>query len=291
MTPHDVLVFNRFLLDTGLATVWGGGGLVLLVEGRVKQSLIMSMRLPLAVAGLLSAAAAATALPVQTAAIASNWSALERLDLMAIVALHTNVGISLVLQAMTSVGLFIAVFKKLHQVGVGLAGLAICELASRGHPAGSSDGAAFLRMGVDAIHALSATAWVGALFPFVLLLRLSQVQDLRRDVITSMKRFSRLGHIAVAVVLASGIANTFFILGRLPLNLEEDYQRKLLIKIGVAVAMTFIAIANRYLILPFNRTHPTASRRALTAGAALEVALGLLAFALVSSFGLDDPTT
>ncbi|NEK39475.1 hypothetical protein [Rhizobium leguminosarum] len=44
------------------------------------------------------------------------------------------------------------------------------------------------------------------------------------------------------------------------------------------------------MIVPLNRNHPETSRNVLMVGAALEIALGLLAFALVASFALEDPT-
>ncbi|MGO8243484.1 CopD family protein [Rhizobium johnstonii] len=183
-----------------------------------------------------------------------------------------------------------AVFAGYWRTAVALAGLAICETVTRGHAAASFDLAGSARMTVDAIHVLSATAWVGALPPFLLLVAMSRIPELRREAVVSMQRFSALGHAAVALVLLSGATNTWLIVGRLSLHPNSPYQWKLLVKIAVALAMTCLAIANRYLIVPLNRNHPETSRNVLIVGAALEIALGLLAFALVASFGLEDPT-
>ncbi|WP_155251676.1 CopD family protein [Rhizobium leguminosarum] len=182
-----------------------------------------------------------------------------------------------------------AVFAGYWRTAVALAGLAICETVTRGHAAASFDLAGSARMTVDAIHVLSATAWVGALPPFLLLVAMSRIPELRREAVVSMQRFSTLGHAAVALVLLNGATNTWLIVGRLSLHPNSPYQWKLLVKIAVALAMTCLAIANRYLIVPLNRNHPETSRNVLMVGAALEIALGLLAFALVASFGLEDP--
>jgi len=55
--------------------------------------------------------------------------------------------------------------------------------------------------------------------------------------------------------------------------------------------MTCRALANRYLIVPLCQNYPDASKHLLVAGSMLEICLGLLAFGIVASFGLDDPTT
>lgn len=143
---------------------------------------------------------------------------------------------------------------------------------------------------MDAVHVLSATAWVGALIPFILLVGLSNSPEFRCAAVVSMKRFSRIGHIAVALVLLSGAANTLLILGHLPLDRNSSYQFKLMLKMAVALAMTCLAVANRYLVVPLHQKHASESRRLLMLGASAEIALGALAFAMVASFGLEDPT-
>ncbi len=104
-----------------------------------------------------------------------------------------------------------------------------------------------------------------------------------------MRLFSRAGHVAVGLVLLTGIINSWVIVGHLPVEWHVTYQRLLLVKIAVVCTMCGIAVVDRYLIVPQFRTHPGVARTALIAGAAGEIALGLFAFALVASFGLDDP--
>jgi putative copper resistance protein D len=171
-----------------------------------------------------------------------------------------------------------------------LASLALFSVATRGHAAAFFDVQGSIRILLLAVHVLAAAAWVGALIPFIMVVRMTISPELRRDAIASMRRFSRLGHWAVALVLATGVANTLLILGHLPADLNSPYQFKLLLKIAVALAMTSLAFANRYWAVPLYRNHADLSRSLLAVGACAEIALGILAFSLVASFGLDDPT-
>ncbi|MGN7295256.1 CopD family protein [Rhizobium sp. SAFR-030] len=127
--------------------------------------------------------------------------------------------------------------------------------------------------------------------PFILLVQLSKAPALRSEAIMAMRRFSRLGHGAVALVLLSGAANTWFILGRAPLDWHSSYQFEMALKIAAALTMTFLALANRYLVLPLNRTHGLIVRKLLITDAGAELALGFVALALVATFGLGDPTS
>ena len=212
VAPGNALILDRFLLDTALATVWGGGGLVLLAADGARERLSELMRLAFGLAASLAAAAAAAAFPIQTAAIAGGWAAARRFDLIATVASQTQVGISLTAQAVTSTGMLLAIGGRHYRAAVGPAGLALCELAIRGHASADFSLAALVRALVDAVHVLSSAAWVGALLPVILLVRLSRIPDPQRGAVMSMARFSRLGHAAVAMVLTSGAVNTWLIL-------------------------------------------------------------------------------
>ncbi|RRI06521.1 copper resistance protein CopD [Mesorhizobium tamadayense] len=66
------------------------------------------------------------------------------------------------------------------------------------------------------VHLLAGGFWLGALAP--LLLRLGKIGDaeLRLEISDVLRRFSGLGHIAVAAVIASGIVNVALVLGQWP---------------------------------------------------------------------------
>lgn len=161
--------------------------------------------------------------------------------------------------------------------------------ATTGHAAQFQGLAGLASRLAEATHVLSATAWLGALVPYIFLVKLSHVQALRPFVIRSMCRFSRLGHGVVAAVFLSGIVSTLFVLRHLPRNSASPYEFKLLLKIEAALFMACVALANRYLVVPMHSANPVLSRGTLAFGALIEIALGLCALALVASFGLDDP--
>ncbi|UHS61296.1 CopD family protein [Agrobacterium vaccinii] len=290
MTPHDALVIDRFLLDSALSLVWGGLGFTQLASGGVRSRLLVTMRTPMMASCAVACLAAIAALPLQTAEIGSHWSAGWQMELLTSVAFMTDVGVSTVTEAATVAALVAAALSGRRNPTLSLAGLALFSVATRGHAAASFDLLGSLQILLLAIHILAAAAWVGALIPFILVVRMSIPPDLRRDAIASMRRFSRFGHWAVALVFVTGVANTLLILGHIPADLNSAYQFKLLLKVAVVLSMTSLAVANRYLIVPLHRHHADLSRCALLFGAGAEIALGMLAFSLVASFGLDDPT-
>jgi putative copper resistance protein D len=289
MTPHDALILDRFILSSATSFIWGGLGFTGVSSDPVRAQLQCWMRRPIFILSVVAATAAIAAIPIQTAELGSGWASSVETDTVLAV-LQTDLGISIWVEAATVLSLLFAAAKNRTVAGVALAGLALAELATRGHSASSFDALGLARMSMMAIHVLSAAAWVGALIPFIMLLKLSISGSLRADAIAAMTRFSRIGRVAVALVLVTGVGNVALILGHLPRNVSSPYGAGLLFKTAAVAAMTGIALANRYLIVPLANRHPGTASRLLIVGTALEVCLGLLAFALVASFGLDDPT-
>ncbi|MBP2562471.1 putative copper export protein [Neorhizobium galegae] len=80
--------------------------------------------------------------------------------------------------------------------------------------------------------------------------RLDKLTELRRHAASTMRRFSTLGHIAVALVLPSGAANTFLVIGHLPTDWQSPHPSKLLMEIGLVAIMTLMAVINRYAFVP-----------------------------------------
>lgn len=290
MTPHDALVLDRFLLTTALSVVWGGSGFAAIASGQARHRLETALRMPLLASGVVAAIAAMAAVRIQTAEIGAGWGSALQIDIIQTVALKTDVGIATSLQAATSLALLATLWTERAALTVILSGVALAETAMHGHAAASFDPSGYLRMLVMAIHVLSAAAWVGALVPFVMSVQMTRHADHRSDAVASMVQFSRLGHVAVALVLTTGAANVLFTPGRLIWDVSSPYQIALFAKVAAVAAMTSIAVVNRYLIVPLGQNRPATRARLLIAGATLEIALGLIAFALVASFGLESPT-
>ncbi|MGU3413021.1 copper homeostasis membrane protein CopD [Enterobacteriaceae bacterium C34A] len=137
-----------------------------------------------------------------------------------------------------------------------------------------------------AFHLLCAGAWFGGLLPFLYCLRLAQGRW-RSQAIHTMMRYSRYGHVAVAGVVLSGIANAWLIQGQL--IADTGYGRLLLAKCALVALMVAIALANRYVLVP----RMTAERQRIQAlflrTTQAEIFLGALVLAAVSLFATWEP--
>lgn len=170
-----------------------------------------------------------------------------------------------------------------------LTALLLVSLALVGHAAMDDGALGLVHRGNDMLHLLAAGFWLGALPPLLYdlaLLRRPHSAEAARE---ALARFSGLGHIAVAVVLLTGIANAMLILHHIPEDPSSPYQLLLLAKIALVLAMAAIAVANRYWATPRLMERPGSATRALVIGTLAEIALGLVVVALVSVFGTLDP--
>jgi len=138
-----------------------------------------------------------------------------------------------------------------------------------------------------ALHLLAAGAWLGGLPLFALCLNAYRDPALRRDAAIAMRRFSFWGQFDVALVVLTGAVNVALTSGA-PLFPTTSYRALLCAKIAIAATMIAIALANRFLLAP--RLKPDApAQRILMRTSLAEVALCVVAVALVSVLGLLDP--
>ncbi len=285
MSPLAALALECCVNDTTLAYCWGAGGFVAAIaQGSARVRLQGALRRSLLLSSGIAAATSVAAIPLQVGTIASAWTSALMPDTVMSVALNTSSGRVMLVHSTMCVALFTATFCCKSRAAVLAAALALSSSAASGHA-----GETIITALVDIMHVLSATAWIGALIPFLLLLQMVKRPEPRADAMQALRNFSVAGHVAVGLVLLSGLANSLLILGHPPTDLTSPYQVKLLIKIAVALTMTCLAIINRYVVVPHCGTHPRSSQRILGSIACAEIVLGILAFALVASIGLDDP--
>jgi copper resistance protein D len=177
---------------------------------------------------------------------------------------------------------------------VPLAAAFAASLAWTGHAAGMEgiDGA--IHLASDALHLVAAGAWLGALWPLAVLLGAArQAGDPESAAIAhaATLRFSILGIISVAAILATGVINTYEILGVSAFSLDSDYNRLLLAKIGLFVCMVAIAAVNRQRLTPRLSADPVegGAMRQLRRNSLTETGLGLLILAIVAVLGRMTP--
>jgi putative copper resistance protein D len=171
-------------------------------------------------------------------------------------------------------------------------------LAWAGHAAGTPGVLGAVHIGADILHLAAAAAWVGALLPLAVLLGVAlacadpPAIGIAREVVL---RFSTLGIISVGTLLATGIVNTWAIVGSLSALAGTDYGRLLLVKIALFLAMLSLAVVNRLRLTPPVRQKRdagatrTALRRICT-NTVLEAVLGLGVVVIVGLLGTMSPS-
>jgi copper resistance protein D len=166
-------------------------------------------------------------------------------------------------------------------------------IAWAGHAAGMEGIDGVIHLTSDALHLVAAGAWLGALWPLALLLaaaRRAGDPGSADAAWQATRRFSVLGMICVAAIVATGIVNTWEILGPAAFSLDVDYNRLLLAKIGLFAVMVAIAAFNRQRLTPrlAGPDHRRAMRQ-LQWNSLAETALGFLILAVVAVLGRMTP--
>lgn len=170
-----------------------------------------------------------------------------------------------------------------------VATLCLAALAFIGHAVSETGMLGLLSRASQVVHLLSSGFWFGSLLSLVLVLR--QVRDPRfvSETDVALRRFSGLGHAAVALALASGVANSWFVLRGSPLTLASAYQLLLLVKVALVGSMCVLALVNRYVFMPAIPRNDPGARR-LRDGTVAELVIGTGVIAVVSVLGLLSPS-
>ncbi|EMX9092501.1 copper homeostasis membrane protein CopD [Klebsiella oxytoca] len=159
-------------------------------------------------------------------------------------------------------------------------------LAGVGHAAMNDGWLGIVQRTNHAIHLFCVASWVGGLLPFIYCLRLAHGRW-RQAAISTMMRFSRYGHLAVAGAIASGAVNALLIQGGL--ISASPWGRMLLLKCALVAAMVVIALVNRYVLVPRMSAGGTRAEQLIVRTTQIEIALGALALFAVSLFATWEP--
>jgi putative copper resistance protein D len=173
-----------------------------------------------------------------------------------------------------------------------LGAVAVVTFGWMGHGA---DSETWTQIAADVVHVLAAATWIGALVAFLFVMRAATEPSNITVLHQALRRFSGVGVPLVALLVVSGLINSWFLVGtdNVLRLLTTDYGRLLSIKIALFAGMLALAALNR------NR-HTPAIERARSAGAAisavrrsiwLELLLGLAVLAAVAWFGMLEPPT
>ena len=179
-----------------------------------------------------------------------------------------------------------------------LSGVLIVTLAGTGHTQVEDWPARLGHMISDALHLLGAGAWLGGLVFLLYLtaasLRSSSPDNNRLEACIAAFRFSRVGYLAVATIVGSGLVNSWFLVSPLTNLTETNYGRLLLIKVALFALMVGLAGVNRFFIVPalvnpIVATYSAISLRRLRRHIQLEQGLALAIILIVAFLGTMEP--
>jgi copper resistance protein D len=173
------------------------------------------------------------------------------------------------------------------------------SFAWTGHGAMGKGSDGVWHLGFDLLHLLAAAVWIGALVPLSILLltSLRAESDEARTTLRGLERFSVVGPFVIALLVVSGIGNSWFLVGLSHWRAlySTGYGVALLVKVGLFGAMLALAAHNRYRGTPALHADLATGRdsrltlRNLRATVLTEMALALLVLLTVSVLGTLEP--
>jgi len=169
-------------------------------------------------------------------------------------------------------------------------------LAFAGHAASGEGVEGAVQETADFLHLVAAAAWVGALLPLAVLLGAAQGRGAPAVAIAraATLRFSTLGIVSVATVLATGIVNSWERVGDVAVLVGTDYGRLLMLKVALFLVMLAVAAVNRLQLTPRLVQEPDAAAqqdalRQLRRNALVEAGLGAIILVIVAVLGMLPP--
>jgi putative copper resistance protein D len=181
-----------------------------------------------------------------------------------------------------------------------IAGGAICaSFAWMGHGAATKGAVGLLHLSSDIAHTLAASIWIGALVVFLILLATDRRQAgaNRQALHRALHGFSGLGSALVAVLLATGLVNSWFVFGLAGASRlwTSAYGQLLTLKLALFAVMLGLAAANRFHLTPRLGAalgRPTTAGDAVAAlrkSLAWETGISIAVLGLVAWFGTLAP--
>ena len=150
------------------------------------------------------------------------------------------------------------------------------------------------------LHLLAASVWIGALAGLAVLVsraHWTSDPDAARDSLSGLIRFSRIGVAVVAVLVASGLVNSWYLIGLAGLSRAPTtpYGQLLIAKLVLLIFMLALAAANRYRHTPrleralLARVEEGGVFRPVMLSVLAETALAVAVLALVAWLGTLSP--
>ena len=176
----------------------------------------------------------------------------------------------------------------------------VASFAWTGHGIRDDGIAGFVHLSSDVLHLLAAGVWIGALVPLSMLVLHSirtRTDASAKVTYQALERFSGIGPAVVAILILTGLVNSWFLIGLE--NWRElfttAYGLALILKLILFGGMLLLAAANRFWLSSRLGADLTASQsvaeglRALRMSVFTETALAVLVLATVALLGTLEP--
>jgi putative copper resistance protein D len=267
-----VAVFQRWLVPVGLRMA---------LEPRARPlAIAAALVLPLAMLAWLAATAGG---------MGDGWSSATDPKTLWLVLSATAFGKIWGPLLLLAIVLAVVAFRRNHWTALAIGtAIALCGLGLVGHAAIASGVAGILNRLSQAVHLLSSDFWLGSLLPLLICLPFFRDPAHMAEADQTLRRFSGLGHFAVALLMLSGVANSWFILGDSGFDLTRPYEQLLALKVMIAIGMVCLAIGNRYVFVP-RIPNGGLGLGELAHGTIAEIVLSAAILALVSVLGTMSP--
>jgi putative copper resistance protein D len=185
----------------------------------------------------------------------------------------------------------------MRAAAVVLAAGLVGTLAFAGHAAATPGLAGAVHLTADVLHLVAAAAWAGALVPLALLLRVARARHEKTSVgvaRAAVRRFSTLGTASVGTLVASGLVNSWMLVGSVPALVGTAYGRLLLMKVVLFLVMLSVAAVNRLSLTPRLARAPIVgpvkdALRALERNSVIEAGLAVIIIVIVGLLGTMSP--
>jgi putative copper resistance protein D len=265
-----------------------GGSLFRLLLGSGAAAIDRSLGRQLKWAAVAASASAVVWLMLEAGSMGEGWADVVDPATVRAVLSDTAFGHAWLLRLMIAVPLTAVFFAEWQWIWrAAFAGLFLASLALTG-PAAMDEGiSALLHPANHAVHLLSGGAWIGALLPLWLILRDTKERHLALAT-EACERFARLGHVAVVLVILSGVVNGRFLIGGLTALFTTLYGITLIVKLGFVGGMLICATLNRFAFAP-RLLRDSGALKPLKRSVIVEIVCGVGVLMVVSLLGILPP--
>jgi len=162
------------------------------------------------------------------------------------------------------------------------------SIAWLGHAGASEDGRRVVMLIADVAHLMAVSAWPAGLLPFALLLRRRAKLAAWQEAHVDASCFSAMSLVAISIIAASGLVNSYFLVGSFQALVTTDYGRVLSVKLCLFAVAATLGGWNLFVHEPRMATDPRAVS-AMRRKVWIEIALGALIVTAVAILGTLAP--